>query len=177
MDWTSWLIFLYGGWTDSRPGSIMPEKSPDQGRNSSDVAIHEFSLGPVSRCKGAMECISRPFTAELRQGARSMLEITRSGLRVFRHSMALGWGRRGKPRRGLLCPQAQWCSDRHNSFVLHLRMLLLCEACEASYNWGVRMDYPQKLHCHLWGSNLGHSIIQPCYPKSTGSIISPKSVT
>ena len=78
MDWTSWLIFLYGGWMDSRPGSIMPEKSPDQGRNSSDVAIHEFSLGPVSRCKGAMECISRPFTAELRQGARSMLEISRS---------------------------------------------------------------------------------------------------
>lgn len=130
---------------DSMPGSIMPEKSPDQGRNSSDVAIHEFSLGPVSRCKEAMECISRPFTAELRQGARSMLEITQSGLR-FRHHMALGWGRREKPRRGLLCSQAQWCSDRHNSSVLHLRMLLLCEA---SYNRGMRMDYPQKLHCYL----------------------------
>ena len=86
---------------DSRPGSIMPEKSPDQGRNSSDVAIHEFSLGAVSRCKEAMECISRLCTAVLRQGARSMLEITRSCLQVFKHSMALGWGRRGKPRRGL----------------------------------------------------------------------------
>lgn len=86
---------------DSRPGSIMPEKSPDQGRNSSDVAIHEFSLGPVSRCKEAMECISRLCTAVLRQGARSMLEITRSCLKVFKHSTALGWGCRGKPRRGL----------------------------------------------------------------------------
>lgn len=174
MDWTSWRISLYGGWLDSRPGSIMPEKSPDQGRNSSDVAIHAFSLGPVSRCKEAMECISRPFTAELRQGAGSMLEITRSGLRVFRHSMALGWGCRGKPRSGMLCPQAQWCSDRHDSSVPHLRTLLLCEA---SYNRGMGMDYPQKLHCHLWGNNLGHSIIRPYYPKSAGSIISPKSVT
>ena len=86
---------------DSRPGSIMPEKSPDQGRNSSDVAIHEFSLGLVSRCKEAMECISRLCTAVLRQGARPMLEITRSCLQVFKHSMALGWRHRGKRRRGL----------------------------------------------------------------------------
>ena len=88
-------------------------------------------------------------------------------------STAWPWagGAEGNLGEGLLCSQTQWCSDRHNSSVLHLRMLLVSEA---SYNRDMRMDYPQKLHCHLWGSNLVHGIIQPYYPESTESMISPE---